>query len=216
VLRAVVTNGPNGLEVFLAAGDEHSSESEYTPEDCEFAPDNPEEFTGLGDCGAGPSPILPETKELAWGAGTFIVFALLMRFFLYPRLRRSMDARYEAIRAGHTEADAMRQAARSEVSAYEAALAEVKAEATARVDAARAQLEQERSAQLAEANERISARRDAAAADAAAAHEAARAEIGSAVALVASRTVELATGKAPDAAAVSRVVDDAMSAGVSR
>ena len=160
MLRAVVTNGPNGLEVFLAAGDEHSSESEYTPEDCEFAPDNPSEFAGLGDCGAGPSPILPETKELAWGAGTFIVFALLMRFFLYPRLRRSMDARYEAIRAGHTEADAMRQAARSEVSAYEAALAEVKAEATARVDAARAQLEQERSAQLAEANERISARRE--------------------------------------------------------
>ena len=216
MLRAVVTNGPNGLEVFLAAGDESSGKSEYTPADCEFAPDNPEEFPGLGDCGAGPSPILPETKELAWGAGTFIVFALLMRFFLYPRLRRSMDARYEAIRAGHTEADAMRQAARSEVSAYEAALAEVKAEATARVDAARAQLEQERSAQLAEANERISARRDAAAADAAAAHEAARAEIGSAVALVASRTVELATGKAPDAAAVSRVVDDAMSAGVSR
>ena len=216
MLRAVVTNGPNGLEVFLAAGDESSGESEYTPADCEFAPDNPEEFTGLGDCGAGPSPILPEAKELAWGAGTFIVFALLMRFFLYPRLRRSMDARYEAIRAGHTEADAMRQAARSEVAAYESALAEVKAEASARVDAARAQLEQERGAQLAEANERISARRDAAAAEAAAAHEAARAEIGSAVAAVASRTVELATGKAPDAATVSRVVDDAMSAGVSR
>jgi len=88
VLRAVVTNGPNGLEVFLAADSESSSESEYTPEDCEFAPDNPEAFTGLGDCGAGPSPILPEAKELAWGAGTFIVFALLMRFFLYPRLRR--------------------------------------------------------------------------------------------------------------------------------
>lgn len=216
MLRAVVTNGPNGLEVFLAADSESSSESEYTPEDCEFAPDNPEEFTGLGDCGAGPSPILPEAKELAWGAGTFIVFALLMRFFLYPRLRRSMDARYEAIRAGHTEADAMRQAARSEVAAYESALAEVKAEASARVDAARAQLEQERGAQLAEANERISARRDAAAAEAAAAHEAARAEMGSAVAAVASRTVELATGKAPDAATVSRVVDDAMSAGVSR
>ncbi|MGA0220130.1 MAG: hypothetical protein ACO3LV_05335 [Ilumatobacteraceae bacterium] len=216
MLRAVVTNGPNGLEVFLAAEDESSSESEYTPEDCEFAPDNPEAFTGLGDCGAGPSPILPEAKELAWGAGTFIVFALLMRFFLYPRLRRSMDARYEAIRAGHTEADAMRQAARSEVATYESALAEVKAEASARVDAARAQLEQERGAQLAEANERISARRDAAAAEAAAAHEAARAEIGSAVAAVASRTVELATGKAPDAATMSRVVDEAMSAGVSR
>ncbi len=196
MLRAVVTNGPNGLEVFLAADSESSSESEYTPEDCEFAPDNPEAFTGFGDCGAGPSPILPEAKELAWGAGTFIVFALLMRFFLYPRLRRSMDARYEAIRAGHTEADAMRQSARSEVATYESALAEVKAEASARVDAARAQLEQERGAQLAEANERISARRDAAAAEAAAAHEAARAEIGSAVASVASRTVELATGKA--------------------
>ena len=38
-------------------------------------------------CTEGPSPIAPELKEIAWGAGSFIVLALLMRFFLFPRLQ---------------------------------------------------------------------------------------------------------------------------------
>ncbi|MEY3588805.1 MAG: hypothetical protein RJA47_1401, partial [Actinomycetota bacterium] len=29
-----------------------------------------------------PNPIAPETKELAWAAGSFIVLFVLMRFFL--------------------------------------------------------------------------------------------------------------------------------------
>jgi F-type H+-transporting ATPase subunit b len=91
----------------------------------------------------------------------------------------------------------------------------VKAEAAARIDAARATLEAERSAQITEVNGRIAARREAAVAASASAHQAARGEIGTAVAGVASRTVELATGSSPDPVAVSRVVDEVMSTGVS-
>ena len=61
----------------------------------------------------GPSPIAPEPKELIWGAGAFIVFAVLMRLVLYPRMKKGMDARYASIRTGHEDADATRQAARS-------------------------------------------------------------------------------------------------------
>jgi F-type H+-transporting ATPase subunit b len=217
VLRAVVTYGSTGPEVFLSAEGEEGHSS-YKYEDCSIIPegkDPQESIESLEECDPGPSPIMPEAKELYWGAGAFIVFALLMRFFLYPRLRKSMDARYESIRSSHAEADQARAEARGEVATYEAALAEVKAEAAARIDAARATLESERSVQITEVNGRIAARREAAAAASVSAHQAARGEIGTAVASVASRTVELATGTSPDPVAVSRVVDEIMSSGVS-
>ena len=37
-----------------------------------------------------PGPIIPELKELYWGAGAFIVFALLMRFVLFPKVKKGM------------------------------------------------------------------------------------------------------------------------------
>ncbi len=78
----------------------------------------------------GPSPIAPELKELVWGAGAFIVFAVLMRLVLYPRMKKGMECPVLArIRAGHEQADAMRQAAQAEVADYQAQLAVVRAEA---------------------------------------------------------------------------------------
>ena len=55
----------------------------------------------------GPSPIAPEKKELLWGAGAFIVLAILVRFFLFPRLKKGMDAppRADPQRAGGCRAD---------------------------------------------------------------------------------------------------------------
>ena len=46
----------------------------------------------------GPSPILPEGKELLWSAGAFVVLAILVRLFLFPRIKKGMDARHELIR----------------------------------------------------------------------------------------------------------------------
>ena len=103
----------------------------------------------------GPSPIAPEPKELIWGAGSFIVFAVLMRLVLYPRMKKGMEARYASIRAGHEDADATRLAAQSEVSEYQTQLAAVRAEAATRVDAARQTLEAERQERLTEVNARI-------------------------------------------------------------
>ena len=164
----------------------------------------------------GPSPIAPEGKELIWGAGAFIVFALLMRFFLFPRLKKGMDARYGAIRAEHEEADALRASAQAEVTEYQHALAQVKAEAANRVEAARAQLDAERTARLAEVNGGIAERRAAAAADAEAAKTAARQHVENAVASVASTITEMAIGKTPSADAVQRAVADVVSVGAAQ
>ena len=117
----------------------------------------------------GPSPIAPEVKELAWGAGAFFLLLILMRLVLFPRLKAGMDARYGKIRGDHQSADDTRAAARAEVAEYEAELATVKAEA--------------------------------------------RQHIEEAVADVSSRAAELATGRRPDAAAVSGIVSSLMAGG---
>ena len=114
----------------------------------------------------GPSPISPELKELVWGGGAFLVFLLAMRVFLVPKMRSGMDARYASIRGGHERADALRAGAQGEVAEYEQALAAVRAEGLARVEAAGRTLEAERTERLAAANAAIAERRSAAAAEA--------------------------------------------------
>jgi F-type H+-transporting ATPase subunit b len=223
VLTAVVTRGLAVDVKFVAAeeGDDHDAEMmsyEESKDFCEFPYETEDEYdaeaSAAHPCLEGPSPLAVEVKELAWGAGAFIVLALLMRFWLFPAVKKGMDARYAHIRSGHEQADNARAAARAEVAEYETALATVKAEANERIEAARQTLEAERSARLAEVNAGIAARREAAAAEAAAARAAVRGEIATAVADVTSRTVELSIGRAPDPALVTSAVDGAMGAEV--
>ena len=204
MLIAVVTQrGSSPVEVRIVgvaddeASDESEAHSDVEPKD-------------------GPSPIAPEVKELVWGSAAFVVFAVLMRLVLYPRMRKGMDARYESIRSGHEDADATRLAAQTEVSEYQTQLATLRAEAAARIDVARQTLEAERVERLAEANARIAARRAEAIAEVEVAHDAARAQIEEAVADLVTNITELATGKHPDGAVVSGAVSSAMTAGVAR
>jgi len=157
-----------------------------------------------------PGPIVPEMKELAWGAGSFIVFALLMRFVLFPKVKKGMVARYDSIQFAHDSADAERSSARAEVADYETQLAGIKAEAARVVDAARVALETERQAKLAEVNAGIAQRRAAAVAQAEGVRAAARDQIHAAVSDVAGRAGELATGRRPAAAVVDQVVSEVM------
>lgn len=210
MLTAVVIRSGELFQVRLVSAESSEEGKEFNPEDCSFEP----EASNPTECGPGPSPIIPEMKELAWGAGSFIVFALLMRFFLFPRLKKGMEARYISIREGHEKADAARASARSEVAQYEAAVVAAKAEAAKVLDAARATLESERQVQLSQANARIATQREAALAAAESARLAGRSQVESAVVDVVTSAVEIATGKRPDNEAVSRAVSDAMKAGV--
>jgi F-type H+-transporting ATPase subunit b len=162
------------------------------------------------------NPIAPEMKEIVWGFGSFLVFVVLMRLFLYPRLRKGMDARYALIRSGHEEATRITESAEADAADYESRLAAVRAEAAQRIDAARATLEQERSERLAAVNAAIAERKAAAAAEVERAREAARADVEAAVSDVAAAAGRLATGRQPVEDAVTAAVRDAMSAGVAR
>jgi F-type H+-transporting ATPase subunit b len=163
----------------------------------------------------GPSPIAPERKELLWGAGAFVVLAILVRLFLFPRLKKGMDARHELIRSELEGAERIQAQAEAELAEYNAALAQVRAEANARIDAARQTLEGERQARLAEVNADIAARRAGAAAEAEAAKAAAREQVITAAGQVAAVAGERALGRPVDPAAARASVEGAMSAEVS-
>lgn len=161
----------------------------------------------------GPNPIAPEGKEFFWGAGTFLVFLFVMRVFLVPKVRKGMEVRYGAIREGHESADATRAAAQNDVAAYEAALAEVRNEAAARLDTVRQTLDAERQAKVAEVNARIATQGAQADQAIEAARAAARGEVAAAVGSVTARAAQLVLGKSPDAAVVKRAVDSTMTGG---
>ncbi|MEO8163074.1 MAG: ATP synthase F0 subunit B [Ilumatobacteraceae bacterium] len=162
----------------------------------------------------GPNPISPEGKELVWGAGSFLVFLVLMRLFLFPKLKKGMDARYNGIQSDLEYADATRISARTEVSQYESAMADIRSQAAIRIDQARQVLDSERTAAIAEVNSRIARQRATAESEASAARLAIQDQIASAVATVAERTTQIAVGKSPDASVVRRAVSQAMAAGV--
>ena len=162
------------------------------------------------------NPIAPELKEIAWGFGSFVVLAVLMRYLLYPRLRRGMDARRRVIDSGHDQAQQVTSAATSDVAQYEQQLAAIRAEAQERLDAARTVLERERAERLTEVNARIGEKRAAAAAEVEAARAAAQGDVETAVRSVARQFGQLVTGRAPDDGLVERAVTDVMHAGVAR
>ncbi len=198
MLEAVIIQRGASTEVVIAANDGTSeSHAEVEPRD-------------------GPNPIVPEIKELAWGGGAFLVFLVLMRLVLYPRLKTSMDARYASIRSSHEQADATRAAARAEVAEYQSKLAVVKAEANERIDAARGTLETERAERMEALNADIAERRRVAQARVQAARDGIEADIETAVASVVSRAIEHATGRVPEPAVVTAAVKASMDEGVSR
>jgi F-type H+-transporting ATPase subunit b len=173
----------------------------------------PQQETGTSEPDEGPSPIQPETKELLWGAGSFIVLLILVRLFLYPKIKKGMDARYAMIRDELETADATRASAEAELSEYEAQLAKVRAEAASRIDAARQTLETERQARLADVNGEIAAMRSAAAAEWETARASAQDQVAAAAARVAATTAEKALGRPVDPARARAAVDETLSAG---
>jgi F-type H+-transporting ATPase subunit b len=191
----VILTGAGQPEVRLLAAQEEGEEVAEEPDE-------------------GPSPIAPELKELAWGIGCFVVFLLLVRLLLFPRIKRGMDARRELIRSQQEEAERTRTQAEAEVAQYQAKLAEVRAEAAKRIDASRQMLEQERQGKLAEVNARIAEKRAAAAAEIEAAKTAARQQMVDAATDVAADAAERVLGRPVDADSARAAAEAALSAGV--
>jgi len=159
---------------------------------------------------AGPNPIAPEIKELAWGAGSFVVFLFFMRLFLVPKVRKGMASRYDSIQADHEYASATRDGAKQDVARYESAVAEIRNEAARRLESARQTLDKERTEKIAQVSARIAEQRAQAEAEVAASRAAAQSQIVSAVTAVTTRATQIAVGVSPDTAVVSRSVQQAM------
>lgn len=162
------------------------------------------------------NPIALELKELVWGFGAFAVFALVLRYAIWPKLNGSIQSRTERIAADHAAAAATTSAAQGDVADYEAARAAARAEGQAIVDEARAQLDTERTERLAEVNRGIAERRAAAVAEVEAAQEAARAEVEAAVLSVTATVTRLAIGREPDPDVLRNVVTSNVNAGAAQ
>lgn len=172
-----------------------------------------------GEEAAGPesdlNPIFPELKEVVWGFGAFIVLALVLRLFLFSKIRDGMTSRYDTIHGDLETAETLTASARADVAEYEAQVASVRSDAQSRVEAARATLEAERADKLGAANARIAEKRAVAAAEVEAAKAAAQPQVEAAVADVAALAGKLATGNEPSADAVTSAVREAMGQEVS-
>ena len=207
MLTAIVTQS-NGLAVRVRLVDSEAAQSRV-------ASGEPTRLVGAeegasSETKSAPNPIAPESKELYWAGGSFIVLFVLMRYYLFPKLKSGMDARYAGIRGDIEGADKVKADARSAVAEYERALEAVRVEAAERVDKARQTVDAERQAALTEVNSRIAAKRAEADAANAAARASVRGQVADAVARVATKAAELATGRKPDAATVQQAVEAAM------
>ena len=157
-----------------------------------------------------PSPLKIVPPELFWAGGCFIALLILMRFVLYPRVSKGMAARAQYLREERQSAEEEREGARAEKQSYDGQVVFARAEASRRLDAARAQLEQERQAALGAANDRLNARRRAAVAEVEAAREAASSQLADATADVVSHAASIVLGRSPDPALVRDVVRSSM------
>ena len=182
----------------------------------EATPEQLKSATSTAEVKAAPNPIAPTPKEALWSAGSFIVLFVILRYFLFPKLKKGMDARYADIRSDIEGADTVKADAQSAVADYEKALAAIRVEASGRIDAARQTVDTERNAQLTQVNARIAAARAEADQQTAAARAAAQGQVAAAVAQVATKAAQLASGRAPDAAVVQAAVTAAMESAGSR
>jgi len=160
-----------------------------------------------------PNPILPVGKEMAWGLGSFLVLVLLMRIWLFPKLKKGMDARYAKTRADLDDAERIREEGAADVARYEAAIAEANAEATRLLEQARRELDADRTTKVTAANARIAERRAAAAAEVEAARQRALASTESIVLSIGASGAERILGAPVDRDAARPVVAEIVAAG---
>jgi F-type H+-transporting ATPase subunit b len=163
-----------------------------------------------------PNPILPVKNEIIYAFVGFIVLLVLMRYWLFPALKKGMDARYAMIQAGHESADALRASAQAEADAYDAGLAEARAEAATYLEAARQDVETDRQQKLAAVNARIAERKAAAAQENEAAKAGAQGAVEDAVADVAASIAGRALSREIDPGSVRGIVSEVVHAGVSQ
>ncbi|MCU1483815.1 MAG: synthase, subunit b [Actinomycetia bacterium] len=91
----------------------------------------------LDDCHKAPSPILPPTNELVWGAISFAAVFILLRKLAWPGLKKGMESRSARIANDLKEAEMAKEEANQILDEYRAKLADAKAESAHIIEEAR-------------------------------------------------------------------------------
>src|SRR5947207_4878486 len=91
----------------------------------------------IDDCQKAPSPILPATNELIWGALSFVILFFVLAKFAYPSIKKGMDERAEKIRTSIDEAEHARSEAQRILEEYQRQLNDARSEAGRIIEEAR-------------------------------------------------------------------------------
>jgi F-type H+-transporting ATPase subunit b len=163
------------------------------------------------DCHESPSPILPATNELIWGAISFTVLFLLLAKFGFPAIKKGMADRTARIQADVDAAEAAKAEVTSKAAEYDAKLAEARSEAARIIEEARQDADAYRTDKKSEADAEIARLREQAQADVEASKAQAIADIRSEVATLAIAAAEQVVGQSLDreanVALVERFID---------
>lgn len=83
----------------------------------------------VDDCQKAPSPILPATNELIWGAISFTAVFILLAKVAYPSIKKGMEGRTDRIRGDIATAEKAKTDAEALLADYQRQLADAKNEA---------------------------------------------------------------------------------------
>lgn len=89
------------------------------------------------DCHEAPSPILPATKEVVWGAISFTVLFVLLAKVAYPPIKKGMQARTDRIRENLDDAERVKTEAATILEEYQRQLADARNESNRIIEEAR-------------------------------------------------------------------------------
>lgn len=163
-----------------------------------------------GGDGSTSNPILPASSEMFWGALSFAALYFLVRYVLLPPVQRVMNDRAATIQADRDAADAARARAGSASAELDDQLVDVRAEAAAVIEEARAEAATERQRLVARAEREVSAMKEIAESEIAREREEALSALRPQVAQLAVGAASKVMNRQVDAGAAQPVIDRAL------
>lgn len=192
VLGLVGFTGPAHAQEGGGGGDAEEPELSHAAEECiEIL----EEGGEPDDCHEAPSPILPETNEIIWGALSFFVLFGALAKWGFPALKKGLDDRAAKIAADIDAAESAKAEVTAKAAEYDAKLAEARQEAARIIEEARQDADAYRADKRADADADIARLREQAQADVEASRAQAIADIRGEVASLAIGAAEQVVGK---------------------
>jgi F-type H+-transporting ATPase subunit b len=152
----------------------------------------------VDECQEAPSPILPATNELIWGAISFLVLFGLLAKFGFPAIKKGMEDRTARIQDDVKAAESAKTEAEANAKKYEAELAKNRANAAEELERARQDAEAYRVEKRAEVDAEIARMKEQAAADVESSKAQAIADIRGEVATLAIGAAETVVGQSLD------------------